>query len=79
MLRMFLFLDGEDFAMPVLMSERIRLVLLVDDDLRAALRLEAAKRDVDMSDIVAELLRENLAESLAEVRRRREGKKKGKE
>lgn len=59
---------------------RVRLVVLVDDDLRAALRLEAAKQDVDMSDIVSEVLLERLAESLAEVRRRKDaegGERKG--
>ena len=57
----------------VMAEERVRLVVVVDEELRAALHLEAAKRDVDMSDIVAELLRDNLADSLAEVQRRKSG------
>ncbi|TXH55097.1 MAG: hypothetical protein E6Q97_09540 [Desulfurellales bacterium] len=63
-------------------EERVRLVVVIDEELRAALRLEAAKRDVDMADVVAELLRENLREPLEEVRRRRkadEKKRGGKE
>lgn len=66
----------------VMAEERVRLVVVIDEELRAALRLEAAKRDVDMADVVAELLRENLRESLEEVRRRRkadEKKRGGKE
>lgn len=63
-------------------EERVRLVVVIDEELRAALRLEAAKRDIDMADVVAELLRSNLGDSLAEVRRRRaegdEKKKKSK-
>jgi hypothetical protein len=60
-------------------EERVRLVVVIDEELRAALRLEAAKRDVDMAVIVAELLRDNLTESLSEVRRRKTAseKKKG--
>lgn len=52
-------------------EERVRLVVVIEEELRAALRLEAAKQDVDMADIVADLLRKNLTESLEEVRRRR--------
>jgi hypothetical protein len=64
---------------PVMAEDRVRLVVVIDDELRAALRLEAAKQDVDMSEIIAQLLRDNLAESLEEVRQRRKARgKKGK-
>jgi DNA-binding transcriptional regulator YdaS (Cro superfamily) len=55
--------------------ERVRTVLVLREELRQALRLEAAKRDEQMSRIVEELLEQHLAESLAEVRRRRADEK----
>jgi hypothetical protein len=61
--------------MSVVMAERIRLVILTDDELRSALRLEAAKRGVDMSEVADAILREGLAESLAEIRQRQKRKK----
>lgn len=51
--------------------DKVRLVVVIDEELRAALRLESAAREEDMSDIVAGLLRTHLAESLAKVRSRR--------
>jgi hypothetical protein len=51
-------------------------VLLVDDEVRAALRLESAKTETDMSDLVAGYVAEHCAESLAEVRARREARGK---
>lgn len=56
---------------------KVRIVVQAPDELRQALRLEAAKRNVDMSDLVVEVLYEVLADSLAEVRKRQEGGKKG--
>jgi hypothetical protein len=58
-------------------TDRIRLTILVPEDLRAALRLEAAKRGEDMSDVAAEILEANLGEALAEIRQRKEKKGKG--
>lgn len=55
----------------IMAEERVRLVVLIDDELRAALRLEAAHRDIDMSDVVAQLIKDHLADSLDEVRKRR--------
>jgi hypothetical protein len=52
-------------------EKRIRLVLVVDEEVRATLRLESGKTEKDMSDIVADLVREHCGESLREVRRRR--------
>ncbi len=50
---------------------RVRLVLLVDEELREALRVESSMAQQDMSDIVARLLRENLVETLNLLRTRR--------
>jgi hypothetical protein len=58
---------------------KVRLVLIGDDELRATLRLEAARRETDMSTIMKELIETHLASTLAEVRaRRKEAAKKGK-
>ncbi len=69
--------------MPTAMAEKIRLVLVVDEEIRAALRLEAAKRtamsssenEVTMSDVVTSVLSEALADTLEEVRKKRQGKR----
>lgn len=61
------------------MGEKIRFVLVVDEEIRAALRLEAANRtaarsdgeEVEMSEIIEDLVREHLSDSITEVRRRR--------
>lgn len=53
------------------MSDKIRLVVVVADEVRAAVRLEAAKLDIEMSELVEGILRKALAESLAEVRERK--------
>lgn len=59
-------------------TDRIRLVVVVDEEIRDVLRLEKAITGEDISDIVARVVREQCAESLAEVRRRRQkDKKKG--
>ena len=59
------------------MAERIRLVILTDDELRAALRLAAAKRGSEMSEVADHILREALAAELSEVRANRQDKRKG--
>jgi len=61
------------------MGEKIRLVLQVDEEIRAVLRLEAGKRtaartdgtEVTMAEVMEELVRDNLSDSLAEVRQAR--------
>jgi hypothetical protein len=71
--------------MPVDMADKIRLVLMVDEEVRAALRLEAGKRsaadpegnEVSMGEVLESVVREHLADVVAEVRRVREKKKKG--
>jgi hypothetical protein len=67
----------------VMATERVRLVLVVPDEIRAALRVESATTGEDMSDLVCRLVERHFAESLAEVRRRRaareRGRKKGEE
>jgi len=65
------------------MAEKIRLVLVVDEEIRAALRLEAAKRtalnsgedEVTMSDVVTAVLTEALADTIQEVRKKRQGRR----
>jgi plasmid stability protein len=59
-------------------TDRVRTVLLLPEELRAALRLEAARRGVDMSDVAADVLTEALADSLKEVRERRQNEPKRK-
>lgn len=65
--------------LPSMTEQRIRLVVLTDDEVRAALRLRAAKYDVEMSELASEILREALAEEIKEVRLNRaaQDKKKG--
>lgn len=62
--------------MSAVMADKVRLVILTDDELRAALRLEAAKQDVDMSELADSILRQALADALKEVRKRRQAKSK---
>jgi plasmid stability protein len=63
----------------VMATERVRTVLLLPEELRAALRLEAARRGVDMSDVAADVLTERLADSLDEIRKRRQDETKKKD
>jgi hypothetical protein len=59
-------------------EEKVRIVVQAEGDLRDALRLGAAKRGVEMSELAADLLRGGLVEELAEVRRRKQGEAKKK-
>jgi hypothetical protein len=64
-----------------IMAGKVRLVVVVDEELRDALRLKAAKRRKDMADIVSDLLRDELSAELEELRRLAEqdkGRKGGK-
>lgn len=56
--------------------DRIRLVLLVDDEVRAALKSEAAEQGKEMSVLADEILRAALGEAVARVREQRAAKKK---
>jgi hypothetical protein len=56
---------------------RIRLVILTDDEVRTALKVEASARGVEMSDLAALILREALADALKMVRSRQSTPKKG--
>lgn len=58
-------------VMSVLMADKIRLVVLTDDDVRAALRLAAAKADKEQSEMAHDILSAALVEELAEVRARK--------
>ncbi len=61
------------------MAEKIRLVLVVDEEIRAALRFEASKRtsadpdgkEVTMAEVMEDLVRENLGDNIEEIRRMR--------
>ncbi len=72
--------------MPVDMAtDKVRLVLQTDEELRAALRLEAARRtahgageEITMSDVANAILREALAETIEEIRHRRHPESKRK-
>jgi hypothetical protein len=72
-------------TMPVDMAEKIRLVLMVDEEVRAALRLAAGKRsaadpdgnEVSMGMVLEDIVRQNLADEIGEVRRAREKRRKG--
>lgn len=57
--------------MSLSMADKIRLVVLTDDDVRAALRLAAAKADKEQSELADEILRAALAEELVEIRARK--------
>jgi len=55
------------------MADKVRMVLMVDEKLRAALRLRAAKDRTEMAEIVSGLLSEYLAEELTELDERQAG------
>ena len=66
----------------VTMSEnRVRLVSTISEDVRDALRLEAARRFIDMQDLLQQILREQLGDAIAEVieLKKAESKKKRKD
>jgi len=65
--------------MPATMSEpqiRSRVVLSLPDELREAMRLQAAREGLDMSDLLQRWVEAHCQESLAEVRARRERQQK---
>lgn len=61
--------------MPVDMAEKVRLVIQTDDELRAALKLEAARQGLEMSELADSILRAELADALKEIRERRKSGK----
>jgi hypothetical protein len=52
------------------MTEKIRLVLMVDEIFRQALKSGAAERGMEMSELAEEIFTEALAEELQRIRRR---------
>lgn len=52
----------------IMEARRVRLVSMVSEEIREALRVRAAILGRDMSEIVEELLEEHLAETLEQVR-----------
>lgn len=60
--------------------EKVRVVLKVDEEIRDALRLESALAGKDMADIIADIVKINFADALAQIRARRvKAEKKKKE
>lgn len=58
-------------TVPMIASmNRVRLVVQIDEDIRDALRLEAALRREDMGEIASRILREALADALDQIKRR---------
>lgn len=55
----------------------IRLVLNVPPEVRAALKIEAAREGKDMSELGCEYLSERMAETIKEIRAHRNADKKG--
>lgn len=53
----------------VYMEKKIRMLTLVPEEIRSALRIEAAKKSSNMGDIIAELVIARLQESVEEARR----------
>jgi hypothetical protein len=73
------FTKGEERDMSTTMAdEKVRLVMMVDPDIRAGLRLEAARRDLEMSELVGEILAAALTDAIEEIRRNRGQNGKGK-
>jgi hypothetical protein len=68
------------------MAEKIRLVLLVEEEIQAALRLEANRRTaartdrkkVTMGEVLEELVRDGIPDALEALREARAADKKGK-
>jgi hypothetical protein len=68
------------------MAEKIRLVLLVEEEIQAALRLEANRRTaartdrkkVTMGEVLEELVRDGIPDALEALREARATDKKGK-
>ncbi len=61
--------------------EQVRMVLVVDDEIRDALRLESALANKDMAELIQDLVREHFSDALEQIRKRRavRDKKKSKE
>lgn len=58
---------------------KVRLVVMVEEEIRDALRLESALAGRDMSEIVEDLIRDRLADAMQKIRERRAKKSKNKE
>ncbi len=55
----------------VMEQTQVRMVLVVDEEIRDALKLESALSKKDMADIVADYVREHLSDALEQIRKRR--------
>lgn len=51
----------------VMAENKVRLVIQTDEDIRKALKLEAARQDKDMSELATEILQKALEKALKEI------------
>jgi hypothetical protein len=56
--------------------EKVRVVLVVEEEIRDALRLEATLQRKDMADILTDFVTSNFPDSLAQIRKRRAAREK---
>lgn len=59
-------------------AQKVRVVLMIEEECRDALRLEAALESNDMGDVVSDLIRKHLTDALARIRERRTKQEKSK-
>jgi hypothetical protein len=57
-------------------SKTVRLVIVAEEEVRQALKLEAARQGVDMSPLAEKILRAGLADAIREIREREKKKSK---
>lgn len=55
--------------MNAVMTERIRLIIDTDEDVRLAVKLAASKADLSVSDLINKVLRERFAEEIRDARK----------
>lgn len=56
----------------VMAENKVRIVIQAEEDIRKALKLEAARQDKDMSELATEILRDALKKALKEIEASRE-------
>jgi plasmid stability protein len=57
-------------------TEKVRVGIFMDEEVRAALRAEAGARGLDMSDLAEELLRAALADEIERIKKKRQAERK---
>ncbi len=58
-------------------TKRTRMYFDADDDLKLAVQMEALRRDTSASELIGQILRDNLKHALAEARKVIQERKKG--